>query len=138
VPGPPKTPTVIRKARGNRGHENLNHIEPHPAATTADPPPELTGDARALWQRLAPELVRIGTLTSIDREELAVGCRLRAVGLRALTHSEQEGVRLPSGALNALKEASRILGRFGVGASDRTKIHVQPPKPASKWQSLAS
>jgi hypothetical protein len=138
--GPAKTPSVIQRMRGNPSKEKLNPIElePQPAPTVADPPPDVVGPALALWRTLAPEMVRIGTLTSLDREELAIGCRLRIVGLAALTRSEQEGVRLPSGALNALRESSKILARFGVGAADRTKIHVQPPKPDSKWQRLAS
>ena len=131
MPGPPKTPTAIRKARGNRGHETFSQFEPQPPATTATPPGELSGAARALWDRLAPELVRLGTLTVIDRDEFAKGCRLEADGW-AMQIDE------PELALRYLKQASNILGRFGVGASDRTKIHVYPSKPASKWQSLAS
>ena len=131
MPGPPKVPTALRKARGNRGHEIFSAFEPQPPATTADPPADLTGEARALWERLAPELVKLGTLTVIDRDEFAKGCRLEAEGWHNFPVDTDLGLR-------CLKQASTIFGRFGVGASDRTKIHVQPPKPASKWQSLAS
>ena len=134
MPGPPKKPSKLAAAQGNPGKRPLNLLEPQPAPTTANPPEDLTGDARALWMRLAPEFVRMGTMTAIDRDELAFGCRLRAAGLEALTECEHQHKTPSLALLSTLRDSSRILARFGVGASDRTKIHVQPPVAPSKWR----
>jgi hypothetical protein len=128
--GPPPIPTRIKKARGTFRPDRV-HNEPQPAPTTAAPPDTLTGSARELWQALAPELVRLGILTAVDREEFAVGCQLRAAGLRELDRTGPTPY-----ALQALRDSSRIFGRYGVGASDRARIHVTPPQPESRWARL--
>jgi len=99
-----------------------------------EPPDDLTGEARVLWTNVVPELVRIGCLTAVDRDEFAVGCRLRAYGLEGL----RAGEKLSERQMQALLHSSRIFARFGIGASDRTRISVAPPKAPGKWASLAS
>ena len=131
--GPPRTPTTIRKARGNPGHQRNEPLEPQPMPTTADPPLDLTGIALKLWHELAPEFVRMGTLTVVDRNELATGCRLRAIGLARLETWGEDNAAAQMATLSILRDSSRILGRFGVGASDRTRIHVQLPPGPGKW-----
>ena len=137
MPGFAPTPTAKARLRGFPRKQAQNPHEPQPTTTSAEPPPDLTGAALDFWRRHVPELVRIGCLTSIDRGEFALGCRFRAWGEAKLTLAEQGGP-LTDAALKALRESSRIFARFGIGASDRTRIHVAPPQPESKWAKLVS
>ena len=126
---PLPTPTALKRLRGNPGKRRLNDAEPTPAPTDATPPPDLSGDALAFWHRHAPELVRLGILTAIDRDEFALGCRMRAKGLDDLADA-------PNRALKELAMSSRIFARYGIGAADRSRITASPKKPESRWAGL--
>ena len=62
--------------RGSRpkGRKGTSQV----AAATLDkapsPPKHLKGEARKYWQRIAPELVKAGILTSLDIEALEIMC----------------------------------------------------------------
>jgi phage terminase small subunit len=130
-------PTALKVLRGNPGQRRLNQHEPVPAApATADPPAGLPDAALLIWQALAPELVRLGVLTVVDRDEFALGCRLRALGMAALEQSDENWHALGH-ALQMLRQSSSIFARFGIGASDRSRISVVgPKKPESRWAGL--
>jgi hypothetical protein len=137
--GPPRTPTEIARRRGFPGKRAQNPQEPQPCPTTAEIDDDaLTGPARTLWDLLAPELIRIGCLTFVDREEFATGCRLRAYGLTGLTAAEKGTGVLTERHMSALLHSSRIFARYGIGASDRTRISVAPPTAGGKWAALVS
>src|SRR5687768_8474739 len=70
------TPTQLRILRGNPQKRALPQGEPRPDPTMPDPPAHLGPIALVEWQRLAPELHRIGVLTMADRAALAVYCQL--------------------------------------------------------------
>jgi hypothetical protein len=130
MPGPAAIPTKIKRERGNPGKQRLNDAEPEPAPTDATPPEDLTGYALGFWQRHAPELVRLGCITAVDRDEFAVGCLMRAKGLEDLEAA-------PNRALKELAMSSRIFARYGIGASDRSRItSAHPKKPESRWAGL--
>lgn len=65
-PGPKTQPTNVVELRGNPGKRKRG-----PEATPVDgsikPPAGLTTDARAFWEKYAPEVSRLGMLTIIDR-----------------------------------------------------------------------
>jgi phage terminase small subunit len=128
-------PTALKVLRGNPGQRRLQH-EPVPAApATADPPAGLPEAALLIWQAHAPELVRLGVLTVVDRDEFALGCRLRALGMAALEQYHDDGP--PLRVLQMLRQSSSIFARFGIGASDRSRISVVgPKKPESRWAGL--
>ena len=145
MPGPAPLPTAKNRQRGFPGKRTRNHDEPQPAPTTATPPDDLTSAARALWDRLAPECVRLGMLTAIDRDEFADACRAKAEGQRRLAAAEGAPIEIIAGASNPvsqalglLKYASSVFARYGIGASDRTRIHAVTAKPESKWARLVS
>lgn len=127
--GPPPAPTALKIRRGNPGKRHLNRNEPEPAPTDATPPDDLPPDALAIWNDRVPELIRIGTVTLADRGEVAKACRLDALGLARLEST-------PNWALNAMRDATRIWARFGVGASDRSRITATPKKPESRWAGI--
>ncbi len=71
--GPARTPTALAVVRGER-RDRINTREPivPPGEVVA---PDWLGDtARREWDRLAPVLIRMGVLTQIDRDALAVYC----------------------------------------------------------------
>jgi hypothetical protein len=142
VPGPKPTPTAKNRLRGYPGKRARNHDEPQPAPTTADPPDDLTGAARELWDRLAPECVRLGMLTAIDRDEFADACLAKVQGHQLLLDPIREARGNAPDPRNVglalLKYASSVFARYGVGASDRTRIHAVTTKPESKWARLVS
>jgi hypothetical protein len=78
-------------------------------------------------------LIRIGCLTAVDRDEFALGCKLRAYGLEGL-----DGGELRERHMQAFLHSSRIFARYGIGASDRTRISVAPPTAGGKWAALVS
>jgi hypothetical protein len=122
-------PSAIKRLRGNPGKRRLNDREPQPAPTDDTPPPELTGDARALWERHVPEMVRLGLVTALDRDEIKLYCLLRADGLARFKTE-------PGWALRALEQSTRIGARYGIGAADRSRITAHPKKPESRWAGI--
>jgi hypothetical protein len=146
VPGPTPTPTAVNRRRGFPGKRRINHAEPQPQPTTAAPPAGLSGLALEIWEQLAPECVQLGTLTKLDRLEFEKACRLEAIGRQRLAVIEAGGIEPakvsqadPTAAmLRFLHQASAIFARYGIGAADRTRIHVEASKPASRWALTAS
>lgn len=64
--GPQPKPRAIRELEGITKPSHYNQSEPLPKVSTIEPPIELTPQQRLIWDALAPELIRIGTLTIID------------------------------------------------------------------------
>lgn len=60
-------PTKLKKLEGNPGKRPLNENEPIPQSIAPECPDWLLTEAKKEWKRLAPELERLGLLTSIDR-----------------------------------------------------------------------
>jgi phage terminase small subunit len=138
--GPPPISTALKVLRGNPGKKRLPRSEPKPSPAPADPPAGLPPSARAIWLELAPELARIGLLTTVDVRELATGCRFQALGEAFLATCELDiGKKLKPrtdlwAAIKCLAQASAIFSRFGVTPSDRVRLSVPaPPRKESKW-----
>jgi P27 family predicted phage terminase small subunit len=66
----------LKLIRGNPGKRALNKSEPQPtkSAEIPQPPNYLTGYAKQEWERLAPEVFRLGLLTIVDEAAFAVYC----------------------------------------------------------------
>src|ERR1051325_3456696 len=78
--GPAPTPTALKLLRGNPGRRPLNVDEPQPPPVEAGSPlakcPKwLTGDARTLWNRVAPGAIRSGLLTEVDLPAFEALCQ---------------------------------------------------------------
>jgi P27 family predicted phage terminase small subunit len=72
--GRPPKPTVLRIVGGNAGKRPLPRNEPQPARSRPTAPPFLGDAAKAEWDRVAPQLDRLGLLTELDRANLAAYC----------------------------------------------------------------
>lgn len=129
-------PTAIKERNGNPGGRPLNHAEPKPRKVAPAPPPHLAGEALAEWHRIAPELLRIGVLTSIDRAALTTYCDLWARYVDAADHLKQYGpvIKTKNGNLiqnpylsiqnAAIDFMRKYLVEFGMSPSSRSKIHA--------------
>jgi P27 family predicted phage terminase small subunit len=59
-------PRAIRELEGISKPYQLNQNEPRPRVCSLEPPVPLNPNQRLVWDALAPEMVRIGTLTLVD------------------------------------------------------------------------
>ena len=75
--GPPKKPTKLRILEGNPSKRPLPKNEPEPDPTMPECPDWLMDDAKEEWNRVAPELHRIGLRTVGD----VAACELRVLQL---------------------------------------------------------
>src|SRR5215470_8451335 len=75
MPGPPPTPLHLKLLRGNPGQRRLRaEVEPTKPKEIPQAPDFLGEDARAEWDRLAPELHALGLLRSVDVNQFAAYC----------------------------------------------------------------
>jgi phage terminase small subunit len=128
MPGTPPQPTSLKILRGNPGRRPLNMDEPKPNLANGAAPAFLPEEARAVWDRIAPELVATDRLAIEDQDLLAAGCWLLAKARKYAAWVDREetlGVSPFLGAaIKCFDRAVMILARFGVTPSERSKIHV--------------
>ena len=68
-------PTNLKIIEGNPGKRPFNLNEPKPISIAPKCPDWLLDDAKKEWNRLAPELERLGLLTILDRAAFAGYCQ---------------------------------------------------------------
>ena len=89
--GPAARPTALKVVAGER-RDRINTAEPVVPPGEVIAPDWLSDDARREWDRLAPTLIRMGVLTSIDRDALAVYCEAVAHYEQAVTLVDKSAV----------------------------------------------
>ena len=138
--GRPSKPTKLKVIEGNRGKRPLpkNEVEPGTAGA-AKCPAHIKGIARAEWQRIAPELHRLGLLTMADRGTLEAYVTAYAGYRDALEHVQSEGAvqvtqtgyQQLSGWMSVLQkcrqEMIRYAAHFGMSPSSRAGLSVDKP-----------
>jgi P27 family predicted phage terminase small subunit len=124
--GRPAKPTHLKVLHGDRD-DRINHDEPQPAVDVA-PPFALTKAARAVWDRLAPDMQRKGVLTAWDVDLFAELCeavvRLRTARRGSKRKPESGGVSPMREYSSALDMVVKLSSRFGMTPSDRSKLGV--------------
>lgn len=139
MPGPPPTPTALKALRGNPGKRALNKREPKARRCAGDPPVDLMPEARAVWDRLAPKCIAMGTLLDVDADEFAKACRLEAAGNAKMTEWETSGEGGMHAAMKLWRQSSSIFARYGIGASDRSRIQLgAAPEKKSRWAGMGA
>jgi phage terminase small subunit len=104
-------PTPLRLLTGNAGKRALPVNEPKPEGEVVRPR-FLKGRAAGIWDEYAPELIRLGVLTSIDAHTFAAWCALTA-----------EFERAPTKMLAAkITQMRGLAASFGMDASSRTRL----------------
>jgi P27 family predicted phage terminase small subunit len=76
-------PTNLRVLQGNPGKRPLPENEPKPTPLAPKRPSWLVGEARREWERIAPELEKLGLLTVVDGAALAAYCQAYATMVQA-------------------------------------------------------
>lgn len=140
-------PTALRLLQGNPGKRRINTNEPKPPAVeTIDPPATLDGEARAEWERRAPQLLAVGLLTEVDLPAFLMYCQSwgRLQDAEAKLKSTGEVVKTPSGypvinpfrtiANKALTQCQQFWAEFGMMPSSRSRVGARVPKGAGRSQ----
>jgi len=133
------TPTALRVLRGNAGKRALPQGEPKPAPARPECPPQLQGEARQEWERVADELEPLGLLAKVDRAALALYCDAWGRWVEATEALRQYGlvIKSPSGypmqspylaiASKAADQMRLLLGEFGMSPASRTRVQATQP-----------
>lgn len=140
-------PTHLKIIEGNPGKRPLPKGEPRPDPTRAIVAPPVLGEAaRALWDEMAPELIRLGVLTFVDAPSFAAYCRAWGVIVEAEVAMARMAAADPvMGALvirtaggtpiqnpmlgiinRAWKDLVRYGAEFGLTPAARARITTQP------------
>ena len=136
--GPQRKPTALKKLQGTFRADRAPKNEAQPTGH-AEPPDFLSAEARAEWDRLAPELERIGLLTVADQAVFSVYVQAwsdyskltaQLNSMAIWTWQAESGYRqsVPEIALRReawtrIKEAG---SRLGLDPSSRSGLHVEP------------
>ena len=90
--GPPRTPTQIRKTKGNPGKRAYNKREPKLAAGVPPMPDGLDKIGVAEWRRLVAEATKAQVLTTIDRGILELAAEAYSTWAAARAAVMREGL----------------------------------------------
>jgi P27 family predicted phage terminase small subunit len=132
---PPRRPNHLKILAGER-EDRINRNQPLPAESTIVPPVKLSKGAQEVWDRLAPDLIDKGVLTSWDVDLFAVYCDAAAAyyecsAAMGSSYAVKGSVR-DTTVKNPLWRVMRdcadtmrsIGGKFGLTPSDRAGIDV--------------
>lgn len=114
-------PTNIHILNGNPSRKALPHAEPKPARGDWTPPDWLTGEALATWERIVPEMVRLGVFTAADRDTVTAYCAVFA----EIAETVKKGDPLKSSLVGQLRS---LAAELGCTPSSRTRL--SSPKQA--------
>ena len=73
--GPKVVPTALKLLNGNPGGRPLNKNEVKPDLELPDPPDHLSEYGKAEWNRLGPQLLRLGLMSALDNSAFALFCQ---------------------------------------------------------------
>lgn len=142
-----RKPTALRVLEGGKPR-NVNEFQPDKTMPTC--PDWLLDGAKDEWARVAPQLHRIGLLTSVDRAALAAYCQsyakwqlaeevIKEQGLTYEIYGEAGSVRCVQqrpevGIANqCLKQIKTFCSAFGLEPSSRAKIELPNSQPADDF-----
>lgn len=132
---PHPEPTRLKMLKGTATAADLAR-EIHPAATSVQPPYELSYGAQLVWSRLAPDLIAKGVLTAWDIDQFAMLCDAVATYRECRALLDEQGYTARGSAGGVIKNphwqvmtdcATRALAigsRFGLTPSDRAHLSV--------------
>ena len=113
-------PTALKLLNGNPGKRAISKDEPQPSAGDWAPPEGLSPRALRMWNRLAPELARMGLFTICDPESLEHGCKMHAAAMDA----EEDG---KMDLFAKLSTSYRMWAKeFGFTPTARVGLHARP------------
>ena len=139
--GRPPKPTALHVLNGNPSRKSdLGQHEPRPTPVAPDCPAWLSADARTEWDRVTPELERLGLLTVVDMVSLAAYCQSYARWVEAERVLSEKGITHEytnkAGETNVtarpevgiadkyLKHVKAFCSEFGLSPSSRVRIRL--------------
>jgi P27 family predicted phage terminase small subunit len=146
ISGPAPKPTALKDLAGNPGKRARNHHEPKPRRVRPRCPHWLDPRARAIWQRYAPALERLGLLTEIDGAVFEVLCQSYARWRQAEDALDEHGITFETEKHYVVQRPEVIISRnerrrfldaaaqLGLTPSARSRISVVPPDPADELE----
>lgn len=140
---PPKLPTAIKLAHGERHLDRLNFNEPRPRPNRPRMPATMAEPARKVWRRVMREFGSAGVLTALDSDALRVYCEAVARYEYAADLLENAGPLIRGGprqgelVKNPLHQIvrdnadlARVFAReLGLTPSARSGLIGLPPRP---------
>ena len=135
--GPIPFPQSEKDLSGNPGKRD-DGMEITTAQSSIDPPNHLSDLATEIWNEVAPEMVKAGLLTVLDRETLAVYCEEVATYREAKkdkrkTTKNARGGDQPHPSVRRAKDAAAMIQKLasdlGLTPASRRRLTglVQPP-----------
>jgi len=134
--GVPGKPTALRVLDGDRP-SRINRDEPVPAqGGLVEPTIALSDEARAVWDRLAPDLIAKKVLTGWDADAFTTFCATAATYRAASESLAVEGMVARGAAGGVIKSPywqimrdcvavmTTIGSRFGLTPSDRAQLKI--------------
>lgn len=114
MPGRKPKPTALKQVLGNPGHRELNMNEPKPSGDVMKPR-FVKGRAAKIWQTYAPQLMKLGVLTSVDAHMFGMWCCIAS-------EFEKDPDRMPSSRISQMRA---LASSFGMDASSRSRLSVK-------------
>lgn len=147
---PRPIPTALKLINGNPGKRPLNKKEPKPDNALLICPKYLQCDTVAYneWNRLVPELYKLGLLTNIDQTVLELYCSQYSIYREAIKQIQKEGLTtnnirdgfkaLPEVAIarESAKTIKAIAIEFGLTPSSRSKISLPGESLEDEFEKL--
>lgn len=136
MPGPAAKPLEFRVLEGNPGHRAIPKKPPKFGQKNVSPPSYLDNDAKKEWRRMAPQLKKMGLLTSGDIHAFACYCQAVSNLAAARKTLSEEGRVFVSGKgyllprpevgmeTQAMKAIKDFAAQFGFTPSSRSKIDL--------------
>jgi P27 family predicted phage terminase small subunit len=128
-----KTPFELHRLRGNPGkRRHFREMRPEIPEKPPNPPDFLSAAAKAEWERLAPELWRIGLLTTLDVSTFAALCQATGTWTEVLEAEATETDPAAKAVLQQLatdwsRSMVRLGKAFGLTPLSRTRVRGVPP-----------
>ena len=139
-------PAAVRKLEGRRIEK---HNRPTPQPSMPSCPEFITGEARAEWDRIAPQLYELGLLTKLDMATLAAYCYAYAEWKEASEGVERDGFTIKTNAGNVIQNPYlgikhtaaafmlKMAAEFGMTPVSRSRLQIEDnPKDFDPMEEL--
>ena len=143
-------PTVLRVLEGNPGKQPINQNEPKPDSDIPSYPDWLEDEAKREWDRIVPELHRLGLVTKIDITAIIGYCQSWARYVEAEKYlSDKDSVmvtdsgymqQVPQVGMSQkyLKLCQSFMTEFGLTPSSRGRIQLPGQSEDDPMEKLLS
>jgi P27 family predicted phage terminase small subunit len=136
--GRPTKPTALKLISGTAQKCRMNKNEPTPETEAPEIPGHLSGEAKAEWERIVPELLSMGLLSKMDRAALAGYCvswgrHVKAeaeIAANGMTIETPTGGRKTSPFIAISRQEREMMKKFllefGLTPASRSKVSATP------------